>query len=173
MNNINWDMISALGQWFGALATVAAVIIALRPYIKKLDIKFTMSRNKDNKPTLLIWNNSLNTKIIKSVKFYNGHPLVFRDLIIKINYLDFIDDLISETEIIYIQPNNFKKISFDNTRILYDYIHGGIDVKCDRTLYFVIEDDSGKKYKINSDLKVKEFLNFTRDNSECYKHLNI
>ncbi|WP_415308900.1 hypothetical protein, partial [Clostridium perfringens] len=117
MNNINWDMISALGQWVGSFATFVTVIIALKPYRKKLDIKFTPSRYKDNKATLLILNNSINSKIIKSVKLYNGYPLFNRNLIKKIDYIDYIDDLISEKEIVYIKPNDLKKICFDNTRI--------------------------------------------------------
>ncbi|MBO3391747.1 hypothetical protein JJB59_09230 [Clostridium perfringens] len=173
MDNINWNMISALGQWVGSFATFVTVIIALKPYRKKLDIKFTPSRYKDNKATLLILNNSINSKIIKSVKLYNGYPLFNRNLIKKIDYIDYIDDLISEKEIVYIKPNDLKKICFDNTRIIHDYVHGGFDITFNKNLYFVIEDDKCKKYRINSKLKIKEFLEFAKDNSECYKEVNI
>lgn len=137
MNNINWEILGVIGQWLGAFATFGAVIVALKPYREKLDFQFTMLTNLENTPTVLIWNNSLNVKLIKELQIYNGKPFFTKKLIMKINYIDYIDDLISTPDNIYIKPGDFYKLQLNNDRIIHNYIHNPI--KLDGKKIFILD----------------------------------
>jgi len=173
MDKYNWDMISAIGQCFGALATFFAVVVALVPYRKNLEFEFTLSRNLHNKPMLIIWNNSVKGKLIRTVWFYSGHPSLMGQGFWGIDYIDNRDDLASTTDTVYVAPGSVYQLEFNCIRIFHDYSHSGLKLKLCRNVYIEVRDSSGKKYLINSKYTTKDFLDFIRNNSPCYRESPI
>ena len=79
---INWDAFSAIGSWFGAIATFSAAIIALYPYFKKVKLYFTLNSNIEPNPVLNIINSKSESIFIEEINFFAG-PAIFKRCIFK------------------------------------------------------------------------------------------
>ena len=155
---INWDAFSAIGSWFGAIATFSAAIIALYPYFKKVKLYFTLNSNIEPNPVLNIINSKSESIFIEEINFFAG-PTIFKRCIFNDDFLLCSDELVSDKSNNFIEPFQNMKITFESARILHYMEHTGINIKSflNTKLHIVVHTNIGK-IKLKANIKTKNFI---------------
>ena len=171
VTTINWDAVSAIGSWLGAIATFVAAFIALYPYFKKGKLYFTIYSNIEQCPVLNIINNKPEGILIEKVCFFAG-PAIFKKYLFIDDFLEHEDDLVSDKTNNFIEPYSKKKINYSGTRIIHDIEHCGFKIKgfTKRKVRIVVYTNVGK-IKINTKIKTECFIEHIITLSEVYNHL--
>ncbi len=170
---INWDAVSAIGSWLGAIATFVAAFIALYPYFKKGKVYFTIHSNIEQCPVLNIINNKPEGILIEKICFFAG-PAIFKKCFFIDDFLECEDDLVSDKTNNFIEPYSKKKVNYESTRIIHDIEHCGLKIKgfTQRKVRIVVYTNVGK-IKINTKIKAERFIEQMISFSPAYKHNNV
>lgn len=170
VTTINWDAVSAIGSWLGAIATFVAAFIALYPYFKKGKLYFTIHSNIEQCPVLNIINNKPEGILIEKVCFFAG-PAVFKKCFFIDDFLECEDDLVSDKTNNFIEPYSKKKINYEGTRIIHSIEHCGLKIKgfSQRNVRIVVYTNVGK-IKINTKIKTEHFIEHIIIFCEAYNH---
>lgn len=173
MKSINWDAVSAIGSWMGAIATFLAAILALYPYFRKIKLYFTMNSNIDIGHVFTVVNQSSNIVIIEKIQFFSG-PIICGNMFYEDNFMECQDDLASDKSKSYIDPYSFKKVTYNCDRIIHDMTHSGHKYKVYKScnLRIKIKSNLGDRV-INTHIKTRVFLARTIGCSNCYSHYDV
>lgn len=171
--SFNWNAVSAIGSWLGALATFTAATIALFPYFKKGKLYFTVYSNTDSCPVLNIINNKPEGIFIERICFYAGH-LVFRKCFFEDNFIEQQDDLVSDKTNNFLEPYSKKKINYSATRMVHDWLHSNYNIKGFSKKHFriVVYTNIGK-IKINTKIRTDYFIETLIPFAGAYNHYSI
>lgn len=156
--NINWEAIDTIANVIAAIATFAAVFVALYQDKTRLIVCFNIAQSslytdKLNKTTLVVSNISNKNVVIRYIQFYFKNILAFGiDTLTENNYCEI--EKINNEEIVYIKPiiinpNNTSNIEFNSTRLFYWFGHA-IDCPDEKNSHYnmkiILTDTIGEKY---------------------------
>ena len=175
-NAINWDAVSAIGTCVGGIATVAALVVALYPFLRKGRIYFSEYSNIEKKMVVSIVNSKDQGMLIEKIVFFAGPPL-FQCGFLSDMFLEQQDDLISDKTDVnsdFIEPFGKKKIIYEPSRIIYYILHRGgkIGLLCHLNVRIIAYTNLGK-IKIRTKCRTKDFLARMLIESDSYKDINI
>ena len=173
MRSVNWDAVSAVGSWLGAIATFLAAVLALYPYFKKIKLYFTINSNIDIGHVLTIVNESSNIVVIEKIQFFSG-PVFCGNMLYEENFIEYQDDLVSDKIDPYIEPRTFRKVTFDGIRIIHGMTHSDYRYNIHKlhNLRIKIKSNLGNRV-INTHIKTMFFLEKTIGSLNCYSNYDI
>lgn len=155
---MDWNMIGALGQWAGAVATFIAVVVAIKRPKIKLKTKFIYKTYTDNIPKIVVSNCSSRAVVIDKAIINYGKNML--------NSIEFIDDdYTGEIKEITIKSGEMKSIDLNKT-LLYKPIGHVTDVDEENKNYKIVmylKDVEGRKYKVNTDFTFCQYVNILEE----------
>ena len=165
---INWDAVSAIGAWFGGIATFLAALFALYPYLKKGKAYFITESFREKSPTLIIMNYKPTNMIIEHVSFYVG-PVFLNKCFYTDWFLKNQDDLVSNKYNIFVKPYDKLEINYSANRLLHDFSHfrNGFGKYCYMNVLIVVNTNIGK-IRINTKGDLTSFIEDLLSYSDAY-----
>ena len=169
--NINWDAVGAVAQIVGSFVTFGVGILALMPYMKKCHFYFSFMQNVERKPTFVITNNSLKGQFLNRIILYSGR-FTERPFCI-LEMLDVKDDMLVDKPDFFVEPNSYKKIYVDPTRIMHYITHCNVVLKKNKTVYFQLDFGEKLSHKKNSKIKTDVFISTVLQETKVYETFDV
>ena len=160
--NFGWTAISSIGQILAAIATIWAVLVALKPFRTKIEVLFVLNDYKTRDSLIRIINHSSNLIVIKEIYIYDNEDVL--------TFIDYYNFHSQDGELKEINPKSIGTINISPYYLIHHYGHGIIKkLAKNKNVIVEVTLSNGYRKKINTGYTfsyISETLNNWQDKSE-------